>query len=137
MLELYHERLPATPAAVRLVRHGVSDALTEAGVSDVGLLADIALAVSEATTNAVRHAYPAGTDGHIEVIVIRTAERIAITVSDEGAGMEDALNHTGGLGVGLALMNSQTERLDIASDTTGTIVTLHFAFSEAESGHHS
>jgi len=126
MLELYRERLPATPAAVRLARHGVIDALTEAGIADAALLGDIALTVTEATTNAIRHAYPPGSDGHVDVTVNRAPSSIIVTVSDDGEGMKQALPETHGLGVGLAIMNSQTERVEIASDTTGTVVTLHF-----------
>ena len=126
MLEqVYRERLPATPAAVRLARHGVSDALGRVGIADAALLADIALTVTEATTNAVRHAYPPDSDGRIDVTVKCTPPNITITVKDEGVGINtDRDPH--GLGLGLSIMNSQTERLEIASDTTGTIVTLHF-----------
>ena len=125
MLEVYRERLPATPAAVRHARHGVIDALVRAGTADGPLLADIALAVSEATTNAVRHAYPPGSDGHIDVTVTCTPYSIIVTVKDEGVGM-NAHENAHGLGLGLPLMNSQTECLEITSDTTGTIVTLRF-----------
>ena len=125
MWELYRERLSATPSAVRLARRGVSDALVRDGIADAALLADIALTVSEATTNAVRHAYPGGSDGHVDVTVARTAETIIITVSDEGGGMTTAQDaHASG--VGLSLMNSQTDRLEITSGATGTVVTLHF-----------
>jgi two-component sensor histidine kinase len=133
MLELYRERLAATPAAVPLARHGVGAALVQAGIADAALLADIALTVSEATTNAVRHAYPPGSDGHVDVTVSCSPSSIIVTVSDEGGGMNGALRDTGGLGVGLALMNSQTERLEIESDSAGTIVTLHFTAPAAES----
>jgi anti-sigma regulatory factor (Ser/Thr protein kinase) len=127
MGEVYRQRLPATPAAVPLVRHGVSDALVRAGVADPALLADIALTVSEATTNAVRHAYPPGSGGHVDVTAIQTAHNVIVTVRDEGGGMLEALQDSPKQGVGLALMNSQTEHLEIASDGTETIVTLHFA----------
>lgn len=123
---MYREQLRATPAAVPLIRHGVGDALTEAGVADPAPLADIALVVGEATTNAVIHAYPPGAAGHVEVIVTRTPDSIIVTVKDEGDGMDKTLRETRGLGLGLPLMNSQTERLEIRTDTTGTIVTLHF-----------
>jgi serine/threonine-protein kinase RsbW len=126
MQDLYRVRLPATAAAVRLARHGVIDAFAQAGISDAALLADVALAVSEATTNVVRHAYPPDGDvGYFDVIVTRTPENLIVTVKDEGAGMR-AHPLTHGLGVGLQVMNSQAERLEIESDSTGTIVTLYF-----------
>ena len=130
MLELYRERFPATAAAVRLSRHGDIDALVQDGVSDQALLADVALAVSEAATNAVRHAYPADSaDGHLDVTLIRTPDSLIVTVKDDGAGM-NAHSDAHGLRLGLAIMNSQTERLQIESDTTGTTVTLHFTAPE-------
>ena len=126
MLELYREQLPATRASVGLARHDVRDALTEAGIADAALLADIALLVTEATTNAVRHAYPPGSAGHVDVTVNRTADSIMDSVEDGGVGM-NAHEHTDGLGLGLPIMNAQTARLEITSDATGTIVTMHVA----------
>jgi anti-sigma regulatory factor (Ser/Thr protein kinase) len=124
--ELYRERLPATPAAVRRARLGVADALARAGIADGTLLADIALTVSEATANAVRHAYPSRNDGHVEVSVARTAEAIVITVTDEGRGIKNAVSDTRGLGIGLALMHAQTDSMEVESNSTGTVVTLRF-----------
>jgi two-component sensor histidine kinase len=64
----------------------------------------------------------------VNVTLNRATSSIIITVIDEGEGMmEAALSETRGLGVGLAIMNSQTERLEIESDATGTMVTLHFS----------
>jgi serine/threonine-protein kinase RsbW len=126
MLELYRDRLPATAQAVRLARHGVIDALAQAGVSDPVLLANVALAVSEAATNAVRHAYPPDSaDRHLDITLTRTPGRLIVTIRDDGAGMDAHMN-TRGLGLGLAIMNSQTDRLQIESDSTGTSVTLYF-----------
>jgi two-component sensor histidine kinase len=64
----------------------------------------------------------------VNVTLNRATSSIIITVIDEGEGMmEAALSETRGLGVGLAIMNSQTERLEIESDATGTMVTLRFS----------
>jgi anti-sigma regulatory factor (Ser/Thr protein kinase) len=126
MLELYRERLPATPATVPRARHGVRDALTEAGIRDSAFHANVALAVSEATTNAVRHAYPPNSGGHVEVVVALASNSLIITVSDQGRGMGGATRATRGMGLGLALIHTQTEHVKIQSGTTGTTLTLHF-----------
>ena len=114
-----------TPAAVRLARHGVRDALARAGIADATLLADIALVVTEAATNAVRHAYPPGSAGHVDVAINRTPNNIIVTIQDQGTGINDH-EHTHGLGLGLPIMHAQTEQVEITSDTTGTAVTPYF-----------
>lgn len=48
--------LEATPDMVPVARHDVIDTLTPAGLTDPGLPAHVALALTEATANAVRHA---------------------------------------------------------------------------------
>ena len=122
---LYQERLPATPEAVRHARRNVLDALTEIGVNDPALLSDVALTVSEAVGNAVRHAYPQGDPlGDVEVTA-ETGDHLVVTVQDFGLGMNHD-NGSHGLGLGLPIMRSQTRRLDVTSDSTGTTLRLHF-----------
>jgi anti-sigma regulatory factor (Ser/Thr protein kinase) len=123
---LYHERLPATQEAVPRARKHVLDALADIGVDDADLRFDVALTVSEAVGNAVRHAYPPGGPmGDIEVTLEDAGDDLVVTVQDFGVGMG---NHDGGpgLGLGLSIMRSQTARFDVTSDTTGTTLSLHF-----------
>ena len=100
----------------------------DAGFSDRDLHSRVALTLSEATGNVVRHAYPDGGNEYIEVIVTETAGVVAIAVTDYGVGM----NHTGTRngppsgGFGLSLIRAQTSNVGIHSDTSGTTVTLHF-----------
>ena len=54
--------VPATPDSIALVRHAVRAAL-EDHEAPPAVTADVLLAVSEACTNAVVHAYPDGTAG--------------------------------------------------------------------------
>ena len=127
MTELYRRRHPATPDTVPQVRHDVVDILTQAGLIDPGLHAHVALAVSEATGNAVRHAYPLDhADGHVEVAVTRRPHSITVTISDAGSGM-DTNRSTEGAGLGLAIMNAEADTLMIQSDGAGTVVKLRFA----------
>jgi anti-sigma regulatory factor (Ser/Thr protein kinase) len=78
-------------------------------------LSDIALLVSEAVTNAVRHAYvgrPA--PGTIDVTVAAGAHEVLITIEDQGNGLRPRPDSPG-LGYGLALMVAVAERLEAQS----------------------
>jgi anti-sigma regulatory factor (Ser/Thr protein kinase) len=96
------------------------------GFHDPDLHSKVSLALTEATGNAVRHAYPEGATGDVHVAVDRTAEGIVIVVGDHGVGMRNGDGNAGSLGVGLMLMRAETASLAIESDATGTTVTLRF-----------
>jgi serine/threonine-protein kinase RsbW len=49
-------------------------------------LHDLKLALTEACTNSVRHAYENGGGGQVQVVYELTGDRIAIEVADEGEG---------------------------------------------------
>jgi anti-sigma regulatory factor (Ser/Thr protein kinase) len=104
---------PATVEAVGAARRNVVSIAREAGASQ-GELADIELAVSEASTNAVLHAYAsAGTRG--EAFAISTASRgrrFSVWVTDEGRGGPPDVPSPG-LGLGLEMMSKLCERLVI------------------------
>jgi anti-sigma regulatory factor (Ser/Thr protein kinase) len=127
MAELYRRRFRATPQAVPLGRHEVIDALNRVGLTDATLHARIALALSEATTNAVRHAYPPDhADGHIEVTATRASDSLTVMVKDEGQGMDNGMPPPGS-GLRFAIMTSETQDLAVKSDGAGTIVALRFS----------
>jgi serine/threonine-protein kinase RsbW len=50
-------------------------------------LADLKLALTEACTNSVRHAYP-GRGGSVEILYELHADRLVVEVADEGEGFE-------------------------------------------------
>jgi anti-sigma regulatory factor (Ser/Thr protein kinase) len=90
----------------------------------------VALAVSEAVANTVRHAYPTdGPAGHVDVDVTHTPGSLIVTVEDRGAGI-DIESHRPGLGIGIPIMQSQADRVEIDSDGNGTTVLLHFTIPE-------
>jgi two-component sensor histidine kinase/PAS domain-containing protein len=58
----------------------------------------LGLVVSELLTNAVRHAYPPGVAGEVEVRVVGLTEGLEISVVDRGRGMEGSATRPGSLG---------------------------------------
>jgi serine/threonine-protein kinase RsbW len=102
--------LPARAENVAVVRHafgGLGDALA----IDDQVLADVKLAVTEACTNVVVHAYPGG-DGPMEIAAAIRDGRLAIAVRDEGRGMLPRADSPG-LGLGLPLIATLAETLEL------------------------
>src|SRR3954452_4367281 len=70
-------------------------------VEDRAVLNDIALAVTEATTNAVLHAYRDSDEpGTVTVTAERENEHVCLYVRDEGSGLAPRVDSPG-LGLGL------------------------------------
>jgi serine/threonine-protein kinase RsbW len=83
----------------------------------------IALAVTEACTNVVRHAYPAG-DGELSLTARLEATDLVFEIIDHGTGIV-APSAPGSLGVGLVVMRRLADAR-ITSDSHGTHVELRF-----------
>jgi len=85
---------------------------------------DVILAVSEACTNAVKHAYRGGIPGDVDVVarlVLGPRERrVAVRVRDWGAWRPD----TGIGGFGLTTMRACMEKVVIKREPDGTVVSL-------------
>jgi serine/threonine-protein kinase RsbW len=102
--------LPARPENVAVVRH-VLGALAEALDLPRAVTEDIRLAVTEACTNVVRHAY-AGDSGAIDVAVRPKGAELEVTVADAGRGIGPSPD-TGGPGLGLPLIAALSDSLEI------------------------
>jgi serine/threonine-protein kinase RsbW len=116
--------LPARAENVAVVRHafgGLGDALDV----DDQVLADVKLAVTEACTNVVVHAYPDG-EGPMEISAALRDGRLAVAVRDEGRGMLPRPDSPG-LGLGLPLIATLAESLELGrSDDDRTEIRMTF-----------
>jgi anti-sigma regulatory factor (Ser/Thr protein kinase) len=106
--------LPARAANIAVVRHAFG-ALGEAFAVDEQILANIRLAVTEACTNVVVHAYPAGHEGPLEIFATLGEEKLVVVVRDEGSGIAPRADSPG-LGLGLPLIASLTESVLLGRD---------------------
>jgi serine/threonine-protein kinase RsbW len=106
--------LPARAANIAVVRHAFG-ALGEAFAVDEQVLANIRLAVTEACTNVVVHAYPDGHEGPLEICATLREEKLVVVVRDEGPGIAPRADSPG-LGLGLPLIASLTESVLLGRD---------------------
>jgi serine/threonine-protein kinase RsbW len=93
-------------------------------------LGDLKLALTEACSNSVRHAYPEG-GGVVEIVYDLRPDRLVVEVVDDGegfevgepvAGLEDLTE--GGLGI--AIIRSIADELEISSRENGRGSRLRF-----------
>ena len=87
-------------------------------------LADLKLALTEACSNSVRHAYEEGRDGIVQISYQLTDDRIEVEVRDDGAGfdpavLERAQRELDEGGLGIAIIRAVTDELDIGPNPNG------------------
>jgi serine/threonine-protein kinase RsbW/stage II sporulation protein AB (anti-sigma F factor) len=110
--------LPAVPASVPVLRTQVAEFVFAAGVRDPQLSA-VKLAVSEAVTNAVVHAYvDAEQPGEVRVVTFVKGGAVHVIVSDDGTGMVPRVDSPG-LGVGLPFIANSADTLQIGISKRG------------------
>lgn len=120
-------KLPAEPESVTLARQMVRGIVDVLGWGDDSRT-DISIAVTEACTNAVLHAYPAESDGEFEVIAWAEPERLRVSVRDRGQGISPSVTSpSAGLGLGLPLMLAIGDEVTFASDDGVTEVRMTFS----------
>src|SRR5687768_5580945 len=99
---------PAVPENVALARRTIVAHLREAETTDPPL-SDVALAVSEAATNVVTHAFVDRPAGVFRVAIDSDDERLEVLVEDDGRGMVPRPDSPG-LGLGLPLIATVSDR---------------------------
>ncbi len=119
-------RVPAVAGEVASIRHAVTAAAAAEGI-DGRPRQDIALAVSEACSNVVMHAYRGdAAPGQLAVDAYREGGEFFVVVCDEGIGMAPRTDSPG-LGLGLGLIAGLARRLEIVSqEPAGASVTMVF-----------
>ena len=103
--------LPAQPESIPVIRH-VLGAFAEALELSPELIEDMRLAVTEACSNVVRHAYDGNESGPIDVVVQPSSDRLVVIVSDRGRGMGPSPD-VDGPGLGLRLIAALADSLEL------------------------
>jgi serine/threonine-protein kinase RsbW len=123
----FEATFPSSPPGVGAMRREVAAFARNAGMDDEGV-GSVRLAVSEAATNAVVHAYREA-DGELEVRAWVNGTELVVIVRDTGLGLAPRPDSPG-LGLGMPLMASVTKRFQVVSDgRTGTEIHMAFALS--------
>jgi len=117
--------LPARPENVAVIRH-VLGAFAVALKLPADLVEDMRLAITEACTNVVRHAYSGDDLGTIDVVIRPAGNRLDIIVSDQGAGFGPSPDLTGP-GLGLPMIGALADTVEIEhGPSRGTRVAMSF-----------
>lgn len=113
----------ATPTSVGVLRNQIAALARELGLPEEAI-GDIRLAVSEAATNALVHGVRGG-EGSIRVEAQMHDEELQIVISDDGVGMQPRPDSPG-LGLGLPVIATVADRLEILDEEPGTRVEMIF-----------
>src|SRR5256712_7881219 len=124
--------IPARPEYITLGRLALTGFARLRPLS-AELLADLKLALTEAASNSVRHAYPDG-DGRVDIRYELRGDVLTIDVSDEGEGFdhehEQPVEGLGDLtegGLGIAIIRSIADELVLGKGSDGRGSRLRFA----------
>ena len=123
--------IPAKPEYISLSRLALTG-LARVRPFPEGTLADLKLALTEATSNSVRHAYAEG-EGHVEISFEISEDRLVVEVVDNGIGFdpERASGNGDGAelaegGLGIAIIRSIADEVEIGKHPRGRGSRLRF-----------
>jgi anti-sigma regulatory factor (Ser/Thr protein kinase) len=119
----FEATFPAVPPSVRAIRQEMV-ALARACGLDERAVSDVALAVSEAATNAIVHAC-AGRAGRLVVRAHHGGGELTIVVTDDGPGLVPRPDSPG-LGLGLPIIATVARRMEVVADGPGTQIHMTF-----------
>ena len=116
--------IPAKPEYIVLCRLALTG-LARVRALDAEVLADLKLALTEACSNSIRHAYREGRAGAVEVRYELHGDRLAVEVADEGNGFDVPDSEAGEAeldegGLGIALIRALVDEFDVESSATGS-----------------
>lgn len=115
--------IPARPEYITLGRLALTAIAGVRPLSDE-TLHDLKLALTEACTNSVKHAYDEAGRGSVDIVYELEADRLAVEVGDTGAGFDardsraDAEELEEG-GLGIAIIRAVTDEVEIAEREGG------------------
>ena len=115
--------IPAKPEYISLGRLALTG-LSRLRSFPEDVLADLKLALTEACTNSVRHAYDGG-EGMVEILYELHDDRLVVEVTDTGEGFEhdkvepDESDELAEGGLGIAIIQALADELEIGRPNGG------------------
>lgn len=115
--------IPAKPEYITLGRLALTAIAGVRPVSDEALH-DLKLALTEACTNSVKHAYGEG-GGSVDIVYELLADRLAVEVGDAGSGFDPNSGRGNGDdeleegGLGIAIIRALTDEVEIGEREGG------------------
>jgi serine/threonine-protein kinase RsbW len=120
--------IPAKPEYITLVRLALTGLAGMQPLSDE-TLGDLKLAVTEAASNSVRHAYDNG-DGVVEVVYELDGDRLIVEVADNGQGFvpgaRDERDELDEGGLGIAIIQALADEFEVGNRPDGAGSRLRF-----------
>ena len=116
--------IPAKPEYITLGRLALTAIAGVRPVSDE-TLHDLKLALTEACTNSVKHAYGEDGVGSVDIVYELLADRLAVEVGDAGSGFDPNADHPGADdaleegGLGIEIIRALTDEVEIGEREGG------------------
>ena len=117
--------IPARPEYITLGRLALTAIAGLRPLSDE-TLHDLKLALTEACTNSVKHAYGEDGRGTVDIVYELRGDRLAVEVGDAGSGFDPAGGRTGNGddeleegGLGIEIIRALTDEVEIAERPGG------------------
>ena len=116
--------IPAKAEYIALCRLALAG-LAHVRALEPEMLADVKVALTEACSNSIRHAYAEGRSGAVDIRYELNGEKLSVEVADEGGGFDlDARSGDGDEldegGLGIAIIRALTDELAIESHENGS-----------------
>jgi serine/threonine-protein kinase RsbW len=132
-IEFVHRSWPADPEQLARIRHQLADWLGPLDLTDAETV-DVVLAVDEAVSNSVRHAYGPEEQGHVELTLWTEEDAghtsLYIEVADTGQWRTPADMPALGSGHGIPIMNTTSDAVLIRFGDRGSRVLLRHHLPE-------
>lgn len=120
-LKKYQLTIPSQSDNLAIIRDLVSKVASQVGFNS-DEASKIELAVDEACTNVIKHAYANNSDQTIDVVIRIDSKKLSITVSDKGKGFDpehikvpnlnDSIKEGRQGGLGICLMKTLMDKVD-------------------------